>query len=162
MKHNALALLLLACSIAVLGCHSDEPTLTPLHFVLTFKDANGLRPGQFLVYKGVRIGEVMAVDLAGERVKVNVTIDESHRMQVYKEATFKIETLTLINPTGEHQVVMSDSGDVRTPVEEATVITGSEGWLSDAKDKVKQTATSAAHAIGAALDPAPTATTSKP
>ena len=137
MKRVLLGIVLITSMVAVEGCRDDEkpapapppPPPPPLQFVVTFKDANNLRPGQSLIYKGVKIGHVTAVDLAGDAVKVNLTVDENHRTVVYKEAKFTIEKLSLINPTGEHQVVMSDMGNIRTPMEEGTVIVGSEGWL---------------------------------
>lgn len=55
---------------AALGCGSDAEEPTELSFVGTVKDANALRPGQFLIYKGVRISEVTAADLAGDIIKV--------------------------------------------------------------------------------------------
>ncbi len=165
MKRQVLSVFLAACSIAALGCRSDEESAPkPLHFLVKFKDAKSLRPGQFLIYKGVRIGEVTAVDLDASGVKVNLTVDETHRPQVYKEAKFTIETLTLLNPTGEHQVVMADDGDVRTPMEDGTVVAGSEGWLSDIGDSIKKrgaSLTSDAPSEGSDQSkPAPPSTTS--
>jgi ABC-type transporter Mla subunit MlaD len=143
----------------------EEPT--ELRFTLTFKDAQDLRPGQFVLYRGGRIGKVDAVDVDASGVKVNVTIDEAHRALVYKEANFTIEKLSMINPTGEHKVVMTDRGDVKTPVEEGTVIAGSEGWVTTVTDSVKDAANSAANAaaqlVGGKKEtatPAPSSTTS--
>jgi ABC-type transporter Mla subunit MlaD len=148
MNRKVIALVLVLSSLAIFQCRGGDEEPTELHFIVTFKDAKGLRPGQFLVYKGVRIGEVSAVDLDGAGVNVNLTVGETYRAQVYKEATFTIEKLTIINPTGEHQVVMADSGKVRTPVEEGTTIVGSEGWLSSVTESLKDAASSAARAAG--------------
>jgi hypothetical protein len=151
MNRKLLVLILVVSTLAFLRCNGIEEEPAELHFIVTFKDAKGLRPGQFLVYKGVRIGEITAIDLDGPNVKVSLTADENYRLQIYREAKFTIEKLSLINPTGEHQVVMSDSGDVRTPVVEATVIAGSDGWLGDVTDSLREAAASTARAAAQRL-----------
>lgn len=153
MKHVVFGVLLITSMVAVVRCHEEEkavpPPPPPLQFIVTFKDANNLRPGQSLIYKGVRIGHVAAVDLAGDAVNVKLVVDENRRTVVYKEAKFSIEKVSLINATGEHQVVMSDTGNIRTPMEAGTVIVGSEGWLSDAANRVKDKVTSAVNSVSA-------------
>ncbi len=139
MNYRKLGLISLLILVSLtIHCRQEEGP-TELHFTLTFKDAQQLRPGQFFLYKGVRIGQATSVTLDGSGVvKVSMTVDETHREQVYREATFTIEKLSLLNPSGEHQIVMTDGGDTHTPIEEGAVIAGSEGWLSDAAEKAGQ------------------------
>ena len=148
MHRSTIVYVLILLSVAVLRCgglEEPEPP-TELRFVLTFKDANGLRPGQFVIYRGVRIGEVTAVDLKDSMVRVNIIVNEKYRDQIYQEATFTIEKLSVINPTGEHQVTMSDKGNVRTPVMEGSVLAGTEGWFDRVAGSLRDAATSAADA----------------
>ena len=148
MRRSVVVFALILLSLAVFRCGGEEEPEPPteLHLVLTFKDANGLRPGQFVIYKGVRIGEVTAVDLQDSLVRVNIVVNEKYRDQIYQEATFTIEKLSAINPTGEHQVLMSDKGNVRTPVMEGSVLVGTEGWFAQVAGALKDAATSAADA----------------
>jgi len=157
MNRKTFAVGLIVLSFVILQCGGGEEYDPPaeLNVVLTFKDANGLRPGQFLVYKGVRVGEVTAVDLDGSLVKVHVEVGEKHRDQISKEATSTIEKLTFINPTGEHQLVMSDVGGVRTPVEEGTVIVGSEGLISTITNATTSALHSAAQMVNGSSAPPP-------
>lgn len=146
--HRIVVFAVILLSLAVFRCGGQEEAESPteLRFVLTFKDANGLRPGQFVIYKGVRIGEVTAVDLHDSLVKVNIVVNEKYRDQIYQEAKFTIEKLSTINPTGEHQVLMSDRGKVRTPVMEGSVLVGTEGWVGQVAGSLKDAVTSAADA----------------
>lgn len=132
---SLLVLTMLASMLLLMHCRRGP---ADLNFTLTFKKANGLRPGQFLTYKGVRIGEVTSVDIdATGVVAVGVLVEAKYRAQVCKEATFKIEKLSMINPTGEHQVTMSVSSTTLTPVENGMIIAGTEGWIDQAIDRGK-------------------------
>jgi hypothetical protein len=104
----------------------------PLAFTLTFKDAKQLRPGQFVIYKGVRVGEVKNVQLnnAG-MIEVAVVLDSDHRMQVCAESTFRIEKPSLLDLSGEHQVTVSDNEATCTPIVRGSVLQGSEGMFDD-------------------------------
>lgn len=111
----------------------------PLEFTVTFKDARQLRPGQFVVYKGVRVGEVKSVELnkAG-LIEVNLLIDSAHRTQICREATFRIEKPSLLDLSGEHQVTASDGDGHCTEISRNAVLQGSEGLFDDAISKGKQ------------------------
>ena len=111
----------------------------PLGFTLMFKDAKQLRPGQFVVYNGVRIGEVKSVDLEGpEDVRVRVEIEAKHAKVVYQEASFKIEQPKIIDVSGEMQVTVSDSGSTHTPITQDAVIRGQEGFFDELLKRGKQ------------------------
>lgn len=134
----ALAVLIIG-GVSLLGKHQSE-----LHFTLVFKDAKQLRPGQFLVYRGTRIGKVQTVDLDPTgTIRVQIQVTSKYRNLVHQEATFVIEKPAIADISGEHQVTMSDSGSKRTPIVEGSVLQGSEGWLSDLAEKARETLTKA-------------------
>lgn len=111
----------------------------PLNFTLMFKDAKQLRPGQFVVYRGVRIGAVKSVDLDGpDNVRVRVEIEQEHAKLVYQEAVFKIEKPKLLDISGEMQVTVSDSGSTHTPITEGAVLRGQEGFFDELVKRGKE------------------------
>jgi hypothetical protein len=123
-----------------------------LHFTLIFKDAKQLRPGQFLVYKGMRIGKVQNVDLdPSGSVRVQIQVSSKYRDLVHQEAAFVIEKPTIADISGEHQVTMSDSVSKGTPIVEGSVLQGSEGWLSDLAGNAKDAIARAAEGVRDAI-----------
>jgi|GEM_PF-4741094 len=111
----------------------------PVPFTITFKDAKQLRPGQFVVYKGVRVGDVRSVELnSAGTIDVAVVIDAEHRAQICQQATFRIEKPTIFDLSGEHQVTVSDNGGTCTPVVRSSIVQGSEGILDDMVTRGKQ------------------------
>lgn len=103
-----------------------------LAFTVVFDNAKGLRPGQFVIYNGVRIGEVVSVDLGTDnKVHVAVTIDPNHEQTVYREAIFKIESPRIINVNGEMQLTMSDGNGGHSPIQRGDVLVGTNGFLDE-------------------------------
>lgn len=144
--------LILASTLAAVSCVKKR-----LEFALIFKDANGLRTGQFVTYKGVRIGEITGVTLDPEkRVRVGLRIEPDHSKTVYREAKFTIEkTSGTVDVTGERRVQMSDRGDSRSPIQPGEVLQGSDGVMSDLRDgvgKLSQTISSAVSDLKIGID----------
>lgn len=131
MNIRALGALALVAGLALTGTLYvvHQRTNGPLEFTITFKDAKQLRAGQFVVYNGVRIGEVRSVDLVAGRVEVQVGVDSKYRDSVYQEALYTIERPSFTDITGERQITVSDAGRSRTPVQRASVIQGNESTL---------------------------------
>lgn len=129
------ALAVLAICLIGLACARK-----PSGFSVTFKDARGLRPGQFLVYRGMRIGEVTNVALLDSRqgVKVEVRVHHDHADVPYREATYAIESPQVVNVASEKQVTMKDSGSTRTPVRAGDVLEGSEGMVGSIQERLSQ------------------------
>jgi hypothetical protein len=121
----------------------------PLPFTITFKDAKQLRPGQFVVYKGVRIGVVKSVELdSAGKIDVAVVIDAEHRAQICQQATFRIEKPSLLDLSGEHQVTMSDNSGTCIAVARSSIVQGSEGVFDDLVTRGKAMIQSAVPALG--------------
>jgi hypothetical protein len=133
------AFLLLVSIFSLYGCGGE----TPLMFTLTFKDAQGLQPGQFLVYKGIRIGEVTDVGFdQGGSVKVEIKVNTKYRNAVYQEAEFVIQKSSgVVDVSGERQVTMNDRSGFRTPLKGGEIIVGSEGGLDHWINKIKDAGT---------------------
>jgi hypothetical protein len=123
----------------LIGCGKEKP----LSFTVTFSDAKNLQQGQFLVYKGIRIGEVISVGLdEGGAVRVDVTVDDKYRTTVYQEAEFSIEKPSgVVDLSGERQLTMNDRSGVRTPLKGGEIIVGSEGGLDHWINKIKDAGT---------------------
>jgi ABC-type transporter Mla subunit MlaD len=104
---------------------------------LTFRDASGLRPGQFLVYHGVRAGEVEDVALdPGGRVKIDVRVFPEFRDRVYREAAFSIEKPGgILDISGERQITMIDRPGPKTPIERGAIISGQDSIFADLIDR---------------------------
>ncbi len=109
-----------------------------LQFTVTFEDAEGLQPGQFVVYNGIRVGEVDEVDLdPSGKVVVRVRVYGKYRETLYREADFVIEKPGgLIDVSGERQLTVKDRSRERTPIEPGDVLEGSDGWIDRALGKL--------------------------
>jgi ABC-type transporter Mla subunit MlaD len=110
-----------------------------LDFIVTFRDAKGLQPGQAVVYKGIRIGEVRSVDIEPSgTVRIGVRVSRRYRDSVCREAAFLIE-----NPRGwldtsvERQITVTDRGGSRTPIRGGDIIEGSDGPLGQLLEQAK-------------------------
>lgn len=122
---------LVVCIVGLCGC-GLAPGPEPLEFTITWGDADGLAPGQLLVYNGVRIGEVRSVELGDAgRVEVGVRIDPEHRHRVYREAEYLIEKPGgLTDISGERRITMKDrSSETKTPVDPGDIVEGTGGWV---------------------------------
>ncbi len=103
----------------------------PPVFTITYENAEGLRPGQFLVYHGVRVGEVTAVSLEESgAVRIEARAFKEHRDRLYREAEYVIaKPGGLLDLSGEKQITVNDRAGERTPVQTGDVIAGTEGIL---------------------------------
>lgn len=148
-KLTLLSITLLA-AMTMLRCDYRDAT-RDLRFTLTFKNAKNLQPGQFVAYQGTTIGQVTSIDRDSSGLtKVDVTISEKYRSQIYEEASFTIENLELLNTSEKYQVVMTDRGNRRTPMQPSAVIAGNEGWLSDTAERFKRMTDAAKNAARSA------------
>jgi len=109
------------------------------NFTIVFRDAKNLRPGQFLVLKGVRVGEVTAVDLAaGDQVKVSVRAYKEFRETLCAESAFTIEKPGgMLDISGERQVTVSRRDSSCTPIRPAAVLKGDDSWLDAATEAAR-------------------------
>lgn len=121
------ALAVVVVATAGTGCRRER------NFTITFEDANGLRPGQFLSYKGMRAGEVTAVALgADRRIHVEAKLYPEFRDQVSRTAVFRIENPRgWLDLSGERQVTVTDSVGTPEPIRSGDVLRGSGGVLGD-------------------------------
>ena len=112
-----------------------------LEFTLVFKDAKNLQVGDPLIYKGMTIGEVTAVQLDGKTVRVGVKVHDDHKNVVYREAAYIIEAPNgFFDNSGQRQVTMQDRGNARSSVQTADVLEGSEGLADLVREKVQDAA----------------------
>lgn len=127
--------LLALCSLILLaGC-------AKLEFTLVFKDVKNLQVGDPLIYKGMTVGEVTAIQLDGKTVRVGVKVLKEHRNVVYREAAYVIEAPNgFFDTSGERQITMRDRGTARSAVQTADVLEGSEGLPDMLKEKVQDVA----------------------
>lgn len=106
-----------------------------LEFTIRFDDAKQLKPGQPIVYQGVRIGEVADVTLDGAQVSVAVSINSEYSSRVYQEAIFEIEAPSVIS--AERQVTVHDRSGSRTPILQGSIVQGTEGFFIDVLKKAR-------------------------
>ena len=155
-------LLLFLLVLALAGCGWFG-----LDFVVTFRDARGLQPGQALVYKGVRIGEVRSVDIEPSgAVRVGVRVSRQYRDGVCREAAFVIESPRgWLDTSGVRQITVSDRGGSRTPIRSGDVLQGSDGLLDELLGQAKAVGAMAmetAQRVGQELSTSLLAATSSP
>lgn len=141
-KRNEVVLMLVIAALLFVGSGCGHPK-KDLEFTVTFKDAKGLEPGQFLTYKGIRIGEVKDVALdPSMRIKTNVRVSHEYRTAVYREARFNIEKSGGVTDlSGEKQITMEDQEGPRTAIQPGDVIEGSEGWWNEVWEAAKRLGT---------------------
>jgi hypothetical protein len=121
---SGLPVVLLICLMAACG----NPFNRSLTFTITFADGQDLRPGHFVFYHGVRVGEVTSVDLTTS-IEVVVTIDRGHEEAMQHGLSFFIEKADLIS--AERRVVAYDCGAARgAPIERGDVVKGGDGWIA--------------------------------
>lgn len=109
-----------------------------LEFTLLFDDAKTLHPGQFVIYNGVRIGEVTSVELGDDRkVAVAVSIQPEHRAKVYQEAVFVIERPSFTDISGERQITMKDTSGAHTTIQQGAMINGSNTLWDEMTKRAK-------------------------
>ena len=139
-KHRGLGALALSGVLVVSllgGCRKAPP---PLEFTVTFKNAKSVAPGQFLVYNGVRIGEVREVKLGDTgRVHVRILVDPEHEKRVYREAEFVVEKPAgWMDLSGEKQLTMNDrSAGTKTPMAPGDIVAGTDGMWDRASNKAE-------------------------
>ncbi len=123
--------------IAMLTFSSCSKSNEPLNFTLTYKDASNLGVGQFVVYRGIQIGEVTGVDLHNDNlVYVGVKIYPTYKKDVYKEAEFEIEKPGgILDLSGERQITMTDEGSTRTPIRDGDIVQGYNGFWDNLASK---------------------------
>lgn len=116
-----------------------------LNFNLVFQDVRNLRPGQFLVLKGVRVGEVTTVDLAdGAQVRVGVRVYRQFRETLCEEWAFTIEKPGgALDISGERQVTVSRRADRCTQIKPGAELKGQDSWLDAAVDAARAMAAGA-------------------
>jgi len=134
------------------GC---KPKEKPLSFQITFNNAKNLATGQFVVYKGIRIGEVASVKLNQEgKVVAIVSIYPEHRQLPYREAQFLIEKPGGITDlSGEKQITMKDRRSPgRTPITDGELIEGTDGIFGQLTDIASGYGAVALESLGAAKD----------
>jgi ABC-type transporter Mla subunit MlaD len=140
-KHRGLGALALSGVLVVsllAGCRKAPP---PLEFTVTFKNAKSVAPGQFLVYNGVRIGEVREVKLGDTgRVHVRILVDPEHERRVYREAEFVVEKPAgWTDLSGEKQLTMNDrNAGTKTPMGPGDIVVGTDGMWDRASNKAEE------------------------
>ena len=130
MKNKHLVTFILGIMIALIvsSCGKSNDSLT---FNISFKNSNNLNKGQFVVYKGIRIGEVTDIALKDDgQVYVTVKIAPEFKEKTYKEAEFIIEKPGgFLDMSGEKQITMTDHEGTHTSLKEGDVVRGYDGLL---------------------------------
>lgn len=100
------------------------------YFTITFRGADSLKPGDAVVYKGTKIGEVEKIDVAGSDVRVRVSIDAAHRADVYREAIYVIDSPGAFFDAGR-QITVKDRPflKARSPIASGEIVSGWHGVL---------------------------------
>ncbi|NUR91034.1 MAG: MCE family protein [Nonomuraea sp.] len=70
-----------------------------------FAESAGLRPKEEVMIAGVKVGEVTAVDLEGDHVRVDMRVDDAVRLGTQTRAEIKVRTLL-----GAHYVMLRPHG----------------------------------------------------
>ncbi|MFD0856911.1 MlaD family protein, partial [Actinomadura adrarensis] len=77
-------------------------------YTAAFREANGLKPDEEVRIAGVKVGEVRAVDLDGDHVKVTFRVNDDVRLGDQTRADIKIKTML-----GAHYVALEPRGGGR-------------------------------------------------
>jgi hypothetical protein len=136
---------LLALALLTTACSWRDTS-----FTLVFRDAAGLKPGQFLVLQGVRVGEVGGVNLAGGQAQVEARVYRKYRETVCAESSFLIEKPGgLLDMSGEKQVsIAARFGSACTPILDRAIIQGDNSLLGAIAESARQLASAAWTKVG--------------
>lgn len=103
-----------------------------LDFTVEFAEAEGLEPGDPVVYRGLEVGRVRAVSLADGGVRADLELDGEHREAIYREADFTLERTV----TGGRKIVIYDTAGPRTRMAEGDLVRGGTTSLGALADKL--------------------------
>lgn len=88
---------------ALSGCKAD-----PFVVHVTFPEAAGLKPGDNVAMRGLAIGQVVDIDIAGQGVLVSLEVAPKYQRHLDNAATFSIEEEKLV--TGKRRVAVVPGG----------------------------------------------------
>lgn len=108
-------LLPLALLLALAGCKSDPHTIN-----VTFPEAAGLKPGDNVSMRGLAIGQVLGIDIAGKGVKVQLEIKRKYLKHVDTDARFAIEEEKMV--TGKRRIAVTPGNG--TPLKIGATVAG--------------------------------------
>ncbi len=95
-----------------------------------FKDAQGLKRGHKVLFRGVAVGEVTNVTLTPEgAVKTEVWLYEEHKSLIHAGATGRITQNSLVSVSGEKSIEMTNPSDQGSPIAAGTELQGVEGLM---------------------------------
>ena len=89
----------LAAVLTLAGCKAD-----PFVVHVTFPEAAGLKPGDNVAMRGLAIGQVLGIDIAGAGVKVSLEITPKYQRHLDGAARFSIEEEKLV--TGKRRIAV--------------------------------------------------------
>lgn len=119
------AILLVIFFVIALYANND------LKYVVTFKDARGLRPGDLVAMNGVNIGKVDSIELGaqGEQIRIIVRIDNESREQVRANSTAVISSADYPDITGVKFLDLHNSIKPSPAMPPNAVVRGKEGGV---------------------------------
>ncbi len=92
--------LLLLTGLGLAACKDD-----PFRLGVVFPEADGLKPGDNVLMRGLQVGQVRDVDLHAEGVVAKLEIDPKFRRHIDGKATFTIDSEKLV--TGKKALVIT-------------------------------------------------------
>ncbi len=118
----------LAVTVVAAACSWGD---TP--FTIVFKNADGLKSGQPLLLKGVRVGEVTSVELSGAQTQIEARVHRKYLNAVCAESSFVIaKPGGLFDASGERQIVVTAPEATCTAIKAGAVIRGQDSGLEAA------------------------------
>jgi hypothetical protein len=130
---------ILALTLLTAACSWRDTT-----FTLVFHDADGLRQGQFLVLKGVRVGEVAATELANGQAQVEARVYRKYVNAVCAESGFLIEKPGgFMDSSGDRQITVTPGAERCTPIKAGAILQGQDSVLETAATTARDLAVTA-------------------
>jgi hypothetical protein len=113
------------------GVIAWRTTRTPRHeATIRFKDAQGLKRGHKVLFKGVPVGEVTEVTLSPQgEVRVGLWLYDEHKALILEGATGRIAQSSLVSVSGEKTVELFNASETGKPLPAGAELVGVEGWM---------------------------------
>jgi ABC-type transporter Mla subunit MlaD len=108
-----------------------------VQFGIKYPDSKGLKQGQYLKFKGQKIGIVDRIDLNADHVIVHVSVEEEHISKIGADFDYKIKSVTLLSA---EKYIEVEKGYFKQhiPIKEGQIINGTINLADQIEEGIEE------------------------